>query len=97
MNNKEIANTILKQIGKGALFMLGGKDYIIIDNGVTFRIRGSKITNCIKIELMPSDTYKVTFLKIWGTNMKVVSVHDDIYCDMLCSLIERVSGLYTHL
>ena len=95
--NMEIATTIKNQIGNKALFMLGAKNLCATDRGFSLRIRGSKKVNYIKITLNGMDLYDMEFGKVHGANYKVVATEDGIYNDMLHSLIEKNTGLYTSL
>lgn len=94
-----VAKIIIEQIGGKALFMLGAKNLLNHgeENALSFRIRGSKKVNYIKISLTPSDLYNMEFGKIWGHNYKVVREVNEVYVDMLHSLIEDTTGLYTSL
>jgi len=92
-----IANIILQQIGKMALYMMGGCNYISTGKGVEFRVKGSKIGNHIRIILKGDDTYTIEVRKIWGTQVKLIDTKSGIYCDMLASTIGNMVGLYTHL
>lgn len=95
---KEIAQTIMGQLGRKALFMLGAKDFTCGGEcHLTFRIRGCSKVNVVQINLDPSDTYTVRFSRIRGIKVTRVSEHNDIYADQLHGLIERVTGLATSL
>lgn len=98
MDNKTISMTIAKQIGNKALMMIGTKNIFEIDNGLMIKhsCRGSK-TNVIKITLNGSDLYDMEFIKTHGAKINTIAKEEDIYCDMLCDMIEKHSGLYTHL
>jgi hypothetical protein len=94
----EIAHTIMGQLGRKTLFMIGAKDFT--SGGefhLTFRCRGSSKVNVIQINLDPSDTYTVRFSRTRGVKFTVVSIHNDIYADQLHGLIERVTGLATRM
>lgn len=96
-----IAKTILEQLGGNRFVaMTGAKNFGDTGNGLAFQIP-AKLTknriNAVKIELDPSDTYIVKFLRIGRSDLKVISKHDMIYCDQLEDLFERETGLYTHL
>lgn len=100
-NNKEIATEILRQLGGNKFtVMTGAKNFIAIENGLTFRLPSNfaknKI-NVVRIVLEPSDTYTVTFLSMRGTKINEVSKHDGIYNDMLVSLFSKKTGLDTSL
>ena len=92
-----VAKIISQQLGNKALFMLGAKSLLDVGNGLSFRIRGSRRVNYIKIILNASDLYDVEFGKVWGHNYKVVDSFDNVYCDGLHSLIRESTGLYTNL
>jgi len=95
--NQEIAQIIRQQIGGGAMFMMGAQNLIAIENGLSFRVRGSNIANHITVVLKPSDTYIVTFNKIWGTKVKLVKEIEDVYCDQLRQIIGDTVKLATRL
>lgn len=95
-----IAETIRRQIGGGSLFMLGARNLLDHGNAFSFRIRGSRKVNYVKITLDPSDTYTMEFKKIGRSpKFKVtdVAIFEDVYCDMLHSLIEDTTGLRTRI
>jgi len=96
-----LGNTIRDQIGGRALQMLGAKDFVGDDDSLTFRIgRNAQGVTHIRIQLDPSDTYTVQFLKVGRApyfHRTVVSEASDIYVDQLRGLIERKTGLYTSL
>ncbi len=102
-----IANEIIRQLG-GRKFtvMTGARDYMAIDNGLTFGIPGTMTKNHInkiRIILNPSDTYTVSFWNyrkqknIHTPSMKKIAEHDMVYDDMLQSIFTAETGLYTHL
>ena len=92
-----IANTIKNQIGGKALYRLGAKNLLDCGKALSFRVRGSKRVNYIKITLNSMDTYDLEFGKVWGLNYKVVETFEGAYVDMLHSLIEKNTGLYTSI
>jgi len=92
-----IAKTIRDQIGGKTLFMLGAKNLIAHENALSFRIRGSKAVNYIKITLNGSDLYDMEFGKVWGAKYTVKATHNDIFNDMMHGLIEKETGLATRL
>jgi len=95
--NVEIATEISKQIGGGAFYMLGAKNKVAVENGLSFRIRGSRKVNYIKIVLNALDLYDVEYGKIHGMNYKVVATDKGLYFDMLHKSIETNTELYTSL
>jgi len=92
-----IAKTIQEQIGGKAFYMLGAKNLMDCGDALSFRIRGSKAVNYIKISLNGKDLYDMEFGKIHGMNYKVKATHNDVYADMMHGLIEDETGLYTKL
>lgn len=92
-----IATVIRDQLGGKTLFMLGAKNLLDCGDAFSFRIRGSKAVNYIKITLNAMDTYDMEFGKIWGAKYTVVSLADNIYCDGLHSMIRKETGLATNL
>ncbi len=92
-----IATTIRDQIGGKALFLLGAKNLVDCGDALSFRIRGSKAVNYIKITLNGMDLYDMEFGKVWGSKYTVKATHNDVYNDMMHSLIEKETGLYTSL
>ena len=102
MTNVEIANTIRSQIGHGTLFMMGAKNLVATETGLTFRIgRNAKSVSHVMITLEPSDTYTVEFRRVRnsknGITNKLVNSFDDVYADMLHTVLESGTGLATHL
>jgi hypothetical protein len=98
----QVANTILQQIGGGALFMIGAKDKFAVNDkfgGVQFKtMRTAKgFANFVKIVLDASDTYTMTFKRIRGTSVQEVAEVSDVYFDMLRPMIEKYTGLYTKM
>lgn len=68
--DKEIAKTILQQLGGNRfIVMTGAKDFVAIDNGLQFRIgRNGSSANRVKIILQGDDTYTMQFWKISNVN-----------------------------
>ena len=96
--NKEIAQAILQQLGGGnrLIMMVGAYNFVIIPNGVAFRIKNPK-ANYIKITLNGLDLYNLEVGRVRGNTYKVVAKHDNIYNDMLKPLIEKSTGMYLSL
>ena len=73
--NKQIANTILSQLGGHKfIVMTGAKNFVAIENGIRFNIgqNGSK-ANMVKVVLDWDDTYTMQFIKI-GKQPNIYSV-----------------------
>ena len=96
--NKSVAIEIHKQIGQGALFMIGAKNFVCDDRMLAFKIgKNANGVNYIRIKLNGMDTYDVDFLRIRAGEMKTISEERGIYNDMLRGSIERNTGLYTSI
>lgn len=96
-NTLEVANNIRAQIGNRALLMMGARNLVGSENSLSFQIGGCPQVSHIKVTLEPSDTYKVEFFKIRGTNIKTVHTSEMIYADGLCQCIEVNTGLLLSL
>ena len=93
--NNDIPITILSQMG-GAKFIqkAGIRNIIANERSVMFTIENSKtdISRC-QVELMPSDTYRMTFFKVENLKLKEVCSYDEVYCDMLTDIFEDKTKL----
>jgi len=98
--NLEVAETILAQLGgTGRLsIMIGAKDFLGDERAVQFRhMKAKRGINRIRIELEPSDTYKVRFFAGAGLNIREVEAVEDVYVESLRRTIEATTGLYLSL
>lgn len=89
---------LVQQIGKPTLFMLGSYNLLYSDKDsyISFRIRGSKKCNYIRIKYNAgSDLYSMHFSKLAKYEEKNVIDLEGIYCDQLHTLIEKHTGLLT--
>lgn len=100
-NNPEIARTILAQLGRGTMAMLGAFDLLDTGKGLQFRIKGSRLATHIVIELdQGADLYDVKIYKLGrAPKYKITMVTDTtgVYVDSLHTVIERATGLLTRL
>ena len=96
---QEVAAEILNQLG-GYRFiaMTGAKNLISDNNSLHFKImrNSKKITN-VKIELNYTDTYDITFYRIWGSSVKSEYQVCGIYNDQLREVFTSHTGLDTNL
>jgi hypothetical protein len=98
MSDMTVANTILDQIGRRALIMIGAKTPVGDEKSVRFKIgRNEKSVTHVVVTLDPSDTYTLSFLRARGVTAKEVSNASFVYADQLRSVIEKHTGLYTSL
>lgn len=103
MTMTPVAATIVAQMGGPKIFAMAFKRAVCDENSITFEVapglkRGAKCTH-VRVTLMPSDTYRVEFLKVGKFDVTPVKfgVYDDVYCDTLKSLVEEKTGLYLSL
>lgn len=98
-----VASTVLAQMGgaRALTMMLGVKTFSShSDEGLgalSFRFKGSRKVNYVKIILAPSDTYTLRFGKIGKTDYDVVEFIEDVYFDQLNDVFRRVTGLETRV
>lgn len=97
-DDREVGKTILHQLGRATLAMLGARDLVLVENGVQFAIQGSpRKVSKVRIVLEPDDSYAVEFYTGRGINIRPLAAYDGIYVDGLHELIEQETGLYTRL
>ena len=96
---KEIATTILNQLGGNKFIVMTGAKNIAFGNGeVTFKIgRNSGKCNHVRITLKSDDTYKMEFINVRKMEWKTVKEFDGVYCDQLVEIFESHTGMYTKL
>jgi hypothetical protein len=103
MTDMTVAKTILEQMGGiGRISaMTGAYNFIASDDGVSFRFKGSKTFNYVKIKLTGMDLYDVEIGQIRkkkGIPTVVPrSTETGLYFDMLKPIFEKVTGLYLSL
>lgn len=103
MTNKEVAETILSQIGgRRFITMTGAKNFVAINQGLQLDL--PKTPHYVRdgisrlhIVLTPMDEYKITAYKIRGMKVTEISVTDGVYCDQLEEVFTRLTGLDTSL
>jgi hypothetical protein len=110
MENKQIANTILSQLGGNKFIaMTGAKNFFTNGNDICFNI-GKNISkaNRIQIILEADDTYTMKFIKFtngrFTKNFEYIEAKVDllqeekgIYNDMLQDIFTQYTGMDTHL
>lgn len=107
--NNAIAQTIMRQVGNGALAMLGAHGLLDTGKGLRFGIKGSRIANRVEVTLDGDDTYTVKITKhvplkfnsrtgaMTGGTDKVVAEVSGVYADSVNRTIAAHTGLYTRL
>lgn len=99
-NAKQIADTILAQLGGGRFIAMTGAKNLAFDKdgSLTFRIgRNAGNINAVKIELGASDLYTMKFMKIRKHNVTVAKEFDGVYNDQLQKVFTSVTGMHTSL
>ncbi len=101
-HSTEIAETIVAQLCKSTRalsLMIGGHSYTAFDKGLVFRFKAKarNASNCCRITLQPTDTYKVEFLSVRGTKVTPKGEFEDVYAENLKPLFESKTGLYLSL
>ena len=96
----EIANTIYRQLGGNRFrVMTGAKNMVSHEFALSMKIGRNKTNaNFMVVELNGLDLYDVTFAKLTKMGeMKSVKTYDNVYNDMLVSIFESHTGMYTTL
>ena len=95
-----IANEIYRQLGGNRFrVMTGAKMMVSTENGIRMRIGRNKTNaNFMEVSLNGLDLYDVTFAKLTKMGeMKSVKEYENVYNDMLVSIFESHTGMYTTL
>ena len=95
-----VANEIYRQLGGNRFrVMTGAKNMVSTENGIRMRIGRNKTNaNYMEVVLNSMDLYDITFAKVTRMGeMKSVKEYSDVYNDMLVSLFESHTGMYTSL
>ena len=104
MNDKNIARTLLTQLGT-LIPMFGAKNILDTGRGVQFKIgRNPKRITHITIELADDDTYDVKLSRVPSMKMLLKGAEtvncgefEMVYADQLHSLLEATTGLCASL
>lgn len=97
----QTAQTILQQLGGGKFVAMTGTRHLCGDEsrlmfGLPARLARDGI-NKVVVTLEPTDTYKVEFFKIRGTNVRLVAEDLNVYGDQLQRVFTARTGLDTQL
>jgi len=96
----DVANEIYRQLGGNRFrVMVGAKNMVSTEDGIRMRIGRNKTNaNWMEISLNSLDLYDITFAKVTRNfEMKSVRTYDNVYNDMLVSIFESHTGMYTSL
>ena len=96
----QVARTILDQLGGNRFAaMTGAHNFAGDNNSLQFSFKGSRKVNKCRVVLNSMDLYDVSFYKYNSrtADLKKVSEHNGIYCDMLQDIFTDETGLFTTL
>ena len=96
----DVANTIYRQLGGNRFrVMTGAKNMVSHEFALSMKIGRNKTNaNFMVVELNGNDLYNVTFAKLTKMGeMKSVKEYENVYNDMLVSIFESHTGMYTTL
>ena len=95
-----VANTILAQLGGSRFQAMTGATNLLADaSSLTFklgRFTGLKVTH-VRVTLDASDAYRVEFLAVRGSGVKVCHDVDGVHAEELRRVFETTTGLRTSL
>lgn len=98
MADLTVAKTILEQMGGNKIIAMTGAYNILGDaNSLSFKFKGSRKANYIKITLNSLDLYDVYFCRIRSFEKKDEAEFNGLYYDMLNDVFEKHTGLATRL
>lgn len=106
MDSKQIATTILEQLGKNRfIVMTGAKNLIGLKSGLSFKI-GRNAGNVNHVEIVydqGSDLYDMKFERVsvskktYEVSRKLIAEYKQVYADQLQALFTEATGMYTSL
>lgn len=97
-NGKQIAETILAQLGGNRFLVMTGARNLLHDTAsLSFKLPAIAKANYVKITLDPDDTYSVEFGRVRGLGYFKMSTLSGVYADNLQSVFTSHTGLDTHL
>jgi len=101
MKPTETANEIMQTIGLISLLMIGANQYEYYENGLSFRIYGSKKFNHIKICINPynDEYFDMVFTRFCSKSDKAIETIsiEGVVFDELCKIITKQTDLFTQI
>lgn len=103
MNQKQVAATILEQLGSGRFIAMIGAKNLMYDSSeqfgsLSFRIgKNASKFNHVRVALNGNDLYDVTFTQIRKYDIVKKETINDVYADMLREVFEEKTGMYVSL
>lgn len=97
--NLAIAETIFNQLGRNKFRAMTGANHFSAgsDGSLYFHVPQKAKKLIVKIRLTPADVYEMTFTYFRAMKLLHEVKINDVYCDQLCSVFEKQTGLYTSL
>ena len=96
----KVAQTILEQLGGNKFVaMTGSKNFVASENFLRMNLTRNKANaKWLKITLNANDTYTMDFFTA-DKNLNITSKvkFEEVYCDQLCFLFTKATGLFTSL
>jgi len=97
--------TVINQLtnsdnGMNRLVAMTGANRFLRDDknkSISFKFKGSRKWNYVRITLNAMDTYDVLFMKIWGSKEPKELLTEGLYSDMLQKHFENETKLYLTL
>jgi hypothetical protein len=94
----KVAQTIAKQLGRRALFMIGAKNLVAGEDRLGMKLgRNAGRWSHLSIVLNGLDLYDFTFYKFYNCKVIREKTVPNVYCDMMHQVIETETGLATSL
>jgi len=91
----EIAKTILQQIdGNRLKLFVGAYNFVDHGDGLSFRFKGSKKANYVKVTLNASDLYDLEFIKVGNITLKMAGLSQEDFDRKLFKNKAEFSGVY---
>jgi hypothetical protein len=91
------ATQILQQLGGNKFIAMTGATCYADGNTLIVKFKGSRIANIMYVTLNSMDLYDVKICKFRGLDVKVINEVTNAYNDMLRSIFEKTTKLYTSL
>jgi hypothetical protein len=93
---KEIAQTIMGQLGGNQFILLTGtKKVFISGNGVGIHIgQNPKRVTFVRVTLTDDDLYTIESVRVRKGEYTTLQSHAGVYADMLQDLFEEMTGLF---
>ena len=97
----ELAETIIRYISpqgiRGLKIMMKANNFILLENGVSFRFLGSKKMNYVRVILNSMDTFDLTLGKVTVTKYQEIKKLTDVYSEQLGEMFRDETGLETRV